>query len=47
MGSKFEANLQTRDQFNKILQFYNMNLDDNEGSYELMKLNRYYVFQKK
>lgn len=47
MGSNFEANLQTRDQFNKILQFYNMNLDDNEGSYELMKLNRYYVFQKK
>jgi SAM-dependent methyltransferase len=46
-GAKFESNLKTRDQFNKIYQFYNMDLDDNASSYELMKLNRYYVFQKK
>ena len=46
IGSQFESNLKTRDQFNKIRQFYNMELDDNLSSFELSRLNRYYVFQK-
>jgi len=46
-AAQYEANPKTRDQFNKIKQFYNMDLDDNAPSFELSKLNRYYIFQKK
>ena len=47
VASQNEANVKTKDQFNKIKQFYNLELDDNTPAYELSRVNRYYVFQKK
>ena len=42
----YEANEKTKNYFMKIKEFYNFNDDINKNSFELTKLNRYFVFQK-
>jgi SAM-dependent methyltransferase len=45
--SKFEENLNTREYFGKVAKFYNLNDEVNKASFELSRLNKLYVFQKR
>ena len=42
-----EENLKTRDFYKNIYSFYNMEDDVNRASFEMTKLNRYYIFKKR
>ena len=42
----YEANEKTNSYFMKIKEFYNFDNDVNKNSFELTKLNRYFIFQK-
>ena len=45
--SKFEENLNTREYFGKVAKFYNLSDEVNKASFELSRLNKLYVFQKR
>ena len=45
--SKFEENVDTRGYLGKVAKFYNLSDEVNKASFELSRLNKLYVFQKR
>jgi hypothetical protein len=45
--SKYEANPKTRDYFNDVKKYYDLSDEINKASFELTRLNKLYVFQKR
>jgi len=45
-AAESESNVDTRGFFMSVKRFYDMNDDENKASFELTKLNRYYIFRK-
>jgi SAM-dependent methyltransferase len=45
--SKYESNIKTREYFNDVKKFYDLTDEVNKASFELARLNKLYVFQKR